>query len=161
MKILLTLYFLLLSPILGCAQRGNMNPNDAPQARLDNLASILVRHEVGRVEVLQIPPRVLTRTRITPELLEKQFHYKMSVRDVRGGTYETELVAAVKSMAVHSESTMPDLRWAIVFYDLNDLRLVAVYIDKSGAYGAVDNSPVAIKGDLFTWLSNNFSKCFR
>lgn len=122
-------------------------------AKLDN-------YQIGRVEILQIPPYVLTRTRITPDMLEKQFDYKLTIRDMRGGAYRDGLLEAMKSVVVQPESEMADIRWGIIFYGLEDRRLGAIYFDKWGGHGAVGNVPVSFKGKLFKWLDSNFSCCF-
>lgn len=101
MKRRIALYvLLLLMPTTGCAQGGEVNANRTVQPKVDALLTKLVNKEIGKVEILQIPARVFTRTRITPDMLEKQFHYKLTIRDVRGGVYEEKLTAAAKSVIV-------------------------------------------------------------
>ena len=64
------------------------------QSQIDALATKLANREIVRVEILlQIPARILTRTRVTPEMLENQFHYKLIIRDVRGEVYQEELTS--------------------------------------------------------------------
>ncbi|GAB4351230.1 MAG: hypothetical protein Kow0099_35230 [Candidatus Abyssubacteria bacterium] len=121
----------------------------------------MANRDIVRVEIVQIPPEVLTRTRITPEMLETQFHYKLTIRDMRGGAYREELAKTLKSTAVQPQSEMVDIRWGIVFYDANDMRVGAVYLSKWGKNGAVGETPVSFKGKLFKWLDRNFSECFR
>ena len=60
---------LLLAPMVGCAQRNNVKGNSPAQSQVDFLAKKLASGEIVRVEILQIPSRILTRTRITPEML--------------------------------------------------------------------------------------------
>lgn len=152
---------LLLAPIDGCAQGGKVKGTSPAQSQVDVLAAKLESGEIARIEIFEIPARILTRTRITPEALERQFHYMLTIRDIRGGAYQPKLIEATKSLAVQSRSEMPDIRWGIVFYGPNETRAGAVYFDKSGDSGAVDSAPVSFKGDLFKWLDRNFSSCFR
>ena len=153
--------FLLLAVLNACGQADVATVKSQAQAQVDTLTAKLLRHEVGKVEILQIPPDVLTYVAVTPETLEKQFHYKLVIRNITSGAYRDEFIKAMKSITVQEESEMPDLRWGIIFYDRNDNRLGAIYFDKWGKRGAVWNIPVFIKGDLFRWLNKNFGKCFR
>jgi hypothetical protein len=152
---------LFLVPISVYAEESQMKGNNHAQSQVDSLATKLAGGEIGRTEILQIPPRVLTRTRITPEMLEKQFHYKFTIRDVRGGLYQNKLVEVVKSVAVEPQPDTADLRWGVIFYGLDGERVNGIYFDKKGGNGAVGNAPCSIRGDLFKWLDENFSKCFR
>jgi len=145
----------------GCAEGNQVKADSQTGSEVDGLVAKLAKGEIGRVEVLQIPPEVLTRTRITPEMLERQFDYKFTIHDVRGGAYRKGLLEAMRSVEVGPRSEMPDLRWGIVFYDVHDMRVGALYFDKTGSRGAVDNAPVSFRGDFFKWLKDSFARCFR
>lgn len=138
-----------------------MNAGNAAQSRIDELISSLRSSGVERVEILQIPPRVLTRTRVTPEMLERSFHYKLIIHDIRGGAYSPDLLAAVESTSVQPAAEMGDLRWGVLFFDAREQRIASLYFDASGHRGAVDSQAVSFKGDLIKWLDANFSKAFK
>ena len=124
MKTQMVVYvLLLLLPIAGCAQGREVKVSGPTQSQVDALATELANRQIGRVEILQIPTRILTRTRITPGMLEKRFHYKLTIRDVRGGLHQQKLTEAAKSIAVQPETVMPDLRWGVIFYGLDDRRV--------------------------------------
>ena len=152
---------LLLAPMTGWAQGNKVNGKSQAQSQVDALAAKLANGEIGKVEILQIPSRILTRIRITPTMLEKQFHYKLTIRDVRTGAYQDKLVEAARSIAVQPGTEIPDLRWGVVFYSLDDSRVGALYFAKTGSSGAVGDAPVSFKGNFFKWLDRNFSTCFR
>jgi hypothetical protein len=116
---------------------------------------------IGEVEILRIPDRVLTRTRITPEMLQLQYHYKLTIRDVRSGLYQEGLTEAVKSVSVRPSADTSDLRWGVIFYDLNGSRVMALYLDSTGKKGAVADTPVLYEGGIYSWLNENFSRCLR
>lgn len=133
----------------------------SPQSKTDVLVAMLEHREIRRIEILQLSPNTLTRTRITPDMLETGFDYKFVIHDIRGGAYREGLLAAARSVTVSAQTQMPDLRWGMVFYgEMND-RLGAVFFDRSGARGAVDTTPVRFQGEPFDWLDENFSKCFQ
>jgi hypothetical protein len=132
------------------------------QAYVNVISKKLSNNEIVRIEIINIPSRILTRTRITPEMLEKRFYYKLTISDIRGNTREKELVEALKSATVRPLSEMPDIRWGIIFYDANDRRAGAIYFDTAWrGRGAVAGIPISFKGDLFKWLDDHFSSCFR
>lgn len=145
----------------GCAQVRDVKIQSLAQSQIDALATKLANREIVRVEILQIPARILTRTRVTPEMLENQFHYKLIIRDVRGEVYQEELTQVTKSVTVRPEGEMPDLRWAVIFYGLDDARVGALYFDKSGSRGGVGDTPVSFAGGFSRWLDGNFSDCLR
>lgn len=157
----LIIYILIVfSLYLLCAEGNETKGNGQAQLRVDILSTKLKNYEILRVEILQIPPGVLTRTRITPAMLEKQFDYKLTIRDIRGGAYRDKLVKAIESIEVKSQSAMEDIRWGAIFYDQNDMRVGAIYFNKTGNSGAVGDEPVSFKGDFFKWMDGNFSNCF-
>lgn len=138
-----------------------MKTDNSPQSEVDVLAAKVASGEIERIEIFQIPPRVLTRARITPEMLEKQYSYKLTIRDVRGNMEQKKLVEAIRSTTARLQGEMTDLRWGIVFYGVDGTRVGAIYFDKYGSGGAVDDTAASFKGDLFKWLDESFSSCFR
>lgn len=154
--------FLLFLPAIVSAQSGETKDLDGNlQSQIDLLNKKIINHEVTRVEIIQIPPYIMTRARITPNVLEKAFTYKFTISDIRGGTYRSGFVEAIQSVKVSSEKEMTDLRWGVVLYDMNEKRMGAIYFDKTGNKGAFGDAPVSFKGGFFSWLNNNFSSCFR
>jgi len=151
----------LMVPNIGCAQGRDVKSNSVAQSQVDGFATQLAGGTIVKVEILQIPARIMTRTRITPEMLERQFHYKLTIRDVRGNLYQHKLTEAAKSISVQPETDMPDLRWGVIFYDVNEVRVGALYFDQTGHKGAVGNTPVAFAGGFFKWLDDTFSGSFR
>ena len=79
-------------------------------------------------------------------MLEKQFHYKLTIRDIRGGAHQDKLIEAMKSLAVQAEGEMTDIRWGIVFYGLDESRVGALYFDKSGSKEQWATLPPLSKG---------------
>lgn len=151
---------LLLTPVAAYTQEKRVNGDAPAQLEVNTIVTKLDKDEIGRVEILNIPAQILTRTRITPQLLERQFSYKFTIRDLRGEAHQKRLMAATKSVVVQANPEMPDIRWGVIFYNVDDVRVGSIYFDKSGRKGAVNSTAVSFKGDLFQWLNENFSKCF-
>lgn len=132
------------------------------QSQVEQISKDLSENRIGRVEILQIPPRILTRARITPQMLEKQYHNKLIIRDINSNSYKEKLTTSLRTISASSRDEMPDLRWAVIFYSQNDTRVGAVYFDRSGRYGAVNGAGAAFENaDLFNWLTATFSNCFQ
>lgn len=138
-----------------------MTAADPIQPRINMLIAKLKSGDVQRIEIVQTPPRVLTRTKMTPEMLEQGFYHKLIIRDIRSETYEADLIAAVISVSASASAQMGDLRWGVSFFDHNERRIESLYFDASGRRGAVDSLPVTFRGDLFRWLNDNLSQAFR
>jgi hypothetical protein len=148
--------------IAGCVQSGAPaeRGNEQSQLEVNAIALKLSKDEIGRIEIFQIPNGVLTDIRISPEMLEKQFHYKFTIRDVRQTKYKDKLEEAVKSTTVQPGAEIPDIRWGAVFYGLEDDRVGAFYFDKTGARGAVGKTPVSFNGGFFKWMEGSFAAVF-
>lgn len=135
--------------------------NASIQSQIQQISKDLNEHRVGRIEILQIPPRILTRARITADMLEKQYHNKLIIRDINSNSYRDKLISSFKTVSVSPRDETPDLRWAVIFYSQEGDRLGAVYFDKAGQYGAVNSLGASFKGDFFNWLAGRFSNCFQ
>jgi hypothetical protein len=134
---------------------------DVPRASLAALSEKLARSEIDRVDIFAIPARVFSRTVITPEAIETTFHYRFTIRMLRGSGYEADVRRVVRSLSVRQSAETPDLRWGMVFHDLEEKRVAAIYLDGRGAIGVVDRAVVSIQGELFDWLEQEFSPLLR
>jgi len=142
---------------------------DAPQSArtaLDAVSVKLDRSEIAKVEILEIPANVSTRERITPTLLEAHYFYRLTIQDIRDQTYLRNFTAAFKSVKIKSAGQGGDLRWGIIFYAIDGSRVAALYFDRWGTGGWVDNVPVVFggnmifRGDMIPWLERRFGHCF-
>ena len=125
------------------------------------LSSALSGNQIERIEIIQMNPWVMTRSRITSQMLEKQYDYNLTIQKTSSfGSRET-MVKALSSVAVKPLENGADLRWGVVFYGQNDIRVGAIYFDRSGNRGSVNDMPVSFEGDFFSWLDKTFSGCFK
>jgi hypothetical protein len=143
------------------AQTKHAKGGTNPQTTIDTITTYLTQNQVGKIEIVQIPAAVLTRSRITPEMLERQFHNKLVIRDVVSSVHRTELSKVLKSLSAQSRTESADLRWGVIFYLRNESRIGALYFNANGSRGAVGTEPVSFKGDFFDWLDSTFSRCLR
>jgi hypothetical protein len=135
--------------------------DDAP-AHLESLAAKLRSIDaVRRVEILNIPSRILTRTAVTPDILERAYSYKFVIRDLRGSAYASNLTSAVAATTIQQTAEKTDVRWAVIFFDADNRRVASIYLDGSGRRGAVDAKAVLFGHGLAGWLNDNFSNVFK
>jgi hypothetical protein len=159
MKGAVEMSYMMLSFMLMAA--GPTDGGGAMASGLHQLSESLLNYHIEGVDIIQMSTSLLTRTRITPEMLEKQFSYKLIIRDVRRTVLQKELAHAIESTKVKADSEAPDLRWGIIFYGPGGTKLNGIYFDKSGHRGVIDGAPVMIESDsLFEWLNTRFGSSF-
>lgn len=140
----------------GLQSSGGENTNNA-QLRVHQLADSLESGSISRVEVLHIPTDILTRARISPQMLEKQFYCKVVFEAVRGPASFGKLSDLMKGASVRPETEAADLRWGILFYSGEGKRIGAIYLNGQGTRGYVDETSVSFAGGLKNWLDGTFS----
>jgi hypothetical protein len=131
---------------------------NAAQTRIDALVKQINALEIGRVEIVHVPSSFMTNIRLTPTALERSYDTKITIRDLRVSSYRRELTDAMNGLSVNLEKEVPEVRWGLVFHDVNGTRISALYFNRSGTAGAVDDVPVAFSGKLFQWLEAKLSK---
>lgn len=147
--------------LIGCTTNDHAKQSSVAQQHLDALCSALAGNGIGTVEILQIPARIETQTRVTPEMLEKQWRNKVIIRDVGATAYRGKLIEALRSVSVTPRKDFGDLRWAVVFYARDGKRAGVIYFNGSGNYGAIDDDAVSFQGSFFNWLDDTFSSCLQ
>jgi hypothetical protein len=153
----IVIFMLLIARPGGNGQAANGNA----QAQVETIAEALDQNKVGKIEILEIPSRVLTRSRITPSLLETQYYNKLTMARLNSNLYRDALIRSFDTLSVSPRGQMADLRWGVVFFSTDGTRLGAVYFDGAGRFGAINETPVAFGGQFFDWLSTTFSACFQ
>ena len=153
--------FALIVVLASGGQVNDAKTENAPQTDVQAISTALAKDQIGKVEILQIPPRILMRAQVSPEALERQYHNKLIIRDINANAYRAKVIEAFKTISVQPRNDTADLRWGVVFYSLEGTRVGAVYFERSGRYGAVNNLPVSFRGNFFHWLDDTFSSCLQ
>ena len=154
--------FLLLATLVVNSAQGTVSNGDTVQSQVAMLVNKLKSNEIERVEIIHMPLRILTRSRMTPQMLEKSFSYKLVIHDIRGSIYNSSLLAALTSASVKTNSEMGDVRWGITFFDQGERPIGSLYVDGTGHRGAVDTTSVSYgRPEISDWLNTNFSKAFK
>lgn len=151
----------LLAIIVACNRSNHTNTENPPQKDVQSISAALAQDQVEKVEILQIPPRILTRAQVSAEILETHYHNKLIIRDITASAFRSKMIDILKGVSVQSRREMADLRWGVIFYSRDGKRIGALYYERSGRYGAVNGVPVEFQGDFFRWLDGTFSNCMQ
>jgi hypothetical protein len=111
----------------------------------------IIPEAVERVEILYYPERILTRTALTPEMLERQYKYKVEIREFAASVQREQLVPALREASFSPAGRSYDLRTAILLYDKNDGRILSLYFDRSGKNGVVNRESVSTNDAVYRW----------
>lgn len=134
------------------AQKTTSGSEIEAQKELNEVIASLTEGSVSTIEVLHVPDRLETRAAITPQALEMLYQGKLTVRNARDLAGRNELVEALKSSTPILQSRIPDLRWGIIFYASDERRIGALYFDRGGKKGAIDNRAISFGKEFSGWL---------
>ena len=159
MNAIVITFFVMATLLSGVARDYPVDPN-AYRTELNVIVSALTNREVRRVEILYFPTNAFTRVRVTASWLEKNFHYKLTIRDAGTSIKMKDLSPVLEKLEPKLSKELPDLRWGIIFYSRDDVRLGSVFLDGSGAAGLIGNTAVDVQSTLHDWLLRTLSPCF-
>ena len=158
-KVALLGMVIFLVSLAGQAQNSNTRAKCSAQECVKAISLALSRGEVGRVEILRVPPNLETRSAISPGVLEQVYDTKLVIRNIAEMPLRSKLIEAFKGSSVQPRGYIADLRWGVIFYSREDVRIGAIYFDRSGRNGAVNAAGVSFQGGFFHWLESTFSAC--
>jgi hypothetical protein len=151
---------LLVGFLLSCGGSAQVKAHSPAQARAEVIASKFLAGEIDRIEIVHIPARILTRTAVTPHMIEKSSDYKLTILSPGFGAYKDTMNDGLNAISVKPQTEMKDIRWGAIFYS-HESRIGALFFDNGGRYGSVDDTAVSFNDKkFFEWL-NSFSSCLR
>jgi hypothetical protein len=106
---------------------------------------------VQSIDVIYFPVRATSDYRMAPERLEKEYLYRITIRELSLSVPGTALRTALKRTAVVSSSEPADMRWGMTL-NLADGSVRKVYLDGSGRLGQIDHFRAGFRGGLYQWL---------
>ena len=109
---------------------------------------------VQRVEILYLPERILTRAALTPEMLERQYQYKIEIRDLRDYAQHGELVALLRKTSLFRSGGTYDVRTAVLLYDSGGRRIGALFFARYGKQGVINSESGAIDSGVYRWAKS-------
>lgn len=114
-----------------------------------------------RVDIIYIPSGMESVMRIDQVGLENSYLYKISMRQIKATRYWSTLLKALNETKINKAYKLKDLRSAIFIYYQNK-KIVSIYFDESGNYGAVNSIPVEFMGrGVYDWVDGNFLKVIK
>ena len=142
-----------------CGVVGAPSDNTPAEEQLKALATEVQAGRVGTVEILQIPPSLLTRSAVTPQILDRSWHYRFTIRHLSDP--RISITSAVLKTAKCLPGVNSDVRWGVIFYSLADgKRILAIYFDRTGRTGAVDEVWVSFGENFLARLKAALSPSF-
>jgi hypothetical protein len=131
------------------------------ESSLQSLKSDLLSEKIMKVRVLFVPYNVVTRVRLTPELLTGSA--KVNELVDMDHTMRTSLLTALDKTKASQLDSPPDLRWGAIFYDAHGRELHSIYLNgrilfRTGRQGIIDGKLTKLNGALVEWFEERFGK---
>jgi hypothetical protein len=139
MKMMFCLLTMILVPVGLLArsshrESGNNEVNH-PNALIENDA-------VTRVLIFHVPDSTMTRVALTPQALLSMAGSGFEIT----GDVRERLRPVFAGVSFQKEKHTPDLRWCVLFYDVNNHEIGEVFVDKFGQYGYVNREAGSFAG---------------
>lgn len=111
----------------------------------------------SKLEVLCVPKEEETMVALYPELLEKTWSYKITFRDFQFSPIKKDLISALEDSSITQTNVTCDLRWACIFYNTNDVRVLSIYFDGDSKKGLIEGKSVISNGKFVRVLEQRCS----
>ncbi len=138
MRMMCCLFAIMLVPF-GLFAQGN--PGESTQVKTPN--ALIESGAVARVLIFHVPDSTMTRVALTPKAL----------LSIAGSGYEItadikeRLKPVFSGVSFQKKEHTPDLRWGVLFYDVNNREIGEVFVDKFGQYGYVNREAGSFEAD--------------
>ena len=123
-----------------------------PQVDLEKLTSLFKQGAVAKVKVLHVRDSMLTRVAVSKEALQANANSTLEFSDHVAEKFGLLL----SGVSVKKENHTPDLRWGVVFYNVQGQEIGSVFVDKFGHYGDVNDQTVSFEPGT---SASNLAKC--
>lgn len=141
--------------ITGC----NKDQNISPIALL--AISLIQSADASKLEVLCVPKEVETMVALYPDLLEKTWKYKITFRDFQYLPIKKDLISAIENSSIVQSNVEGDLRWACIFYNTNNIRILTLYLDGNGEKGLIGGKSITSNGKIVKCLEQRCSSLWK
>ena len=134
------------------------------RSSLRQLQEDLSGDHVKNVRVLFVPYKVLTRVRLTPELLQQSAEIDRTLSLDRAT--RDSLIRAIEMTEVSPLGMPPDLRWGAIFFGADGMERHSIYLDGkflsgTGRQGIIDRDLAKVNGALVSWFEDSFGHLMR
>ena len=147
---------LLILSLQGCSHRGSqVKPrNVSPLAQA--AVKLLRDPNTTQLEVLWVPKEIETRTRLTPQRLEHTAWWKVRIKDFQRDELRDQLIQALQESDLRKGTDAGDLRWACIFTDPKNKRVLTMYFAGRGPKGLIQGVAVTSNGRVVRVLEDRF-----
>lgn len=122
------------------------------EGKTGEVLSLLHSYDIQRLEIIYLPVEILTRSALTPEMLEKGWQYKIIISHFVGTPVEKTLGRAIEASTFDHADRKGDMRWGCIFYSSQDTRVLSIYFDGSGCVGVINGEAVLSNGKVVNVL---------
>jgi len=130
------------------------------QPKVISLAQDLTNGVVVRVEILNFPEHIYTRAAVKPEWLDRNYRYKLEIRESPGSKKIESLHQLLLIMHPDTPVIYYDMRWAFICYDAEGKKRHSIYYDTVKKGGILDGESIGFDGGYASWLGTNFNLVF-
>jgi hypothetical protein len=132
---------ILVLPLQGCGSRGAAGEVPAIQSAL----SLLRSDTITKLEILYVPVEICTIAALSPDDVERICKYRITIEGFQGSKFREDFISALQKSDMRQLEHQGDLRWACIFYDAENERVLTMYFDASGQAGLIAGTPVTVK----------------
>jgi len=128
-----------------------MGLHQSLQAAVSSKEEVMKIRSADELSILIYPERILTRSAITPELLEKNFKDQRIIKSSSAKAWGEFLDAWSSTTWVPSDKT-GDYRWALHLRSKSKV-LGSIYIDRKAKLAVIAGKKYALDGGVLKWIA--------
>jgi hypothetical protein len=140
MRVMFWLLAITLVPIGLFAQS---NPRGSNDNQVRTTKALIESGAVTRVLIFHVPDSTMTRVALTPQALLSMAGSGFEIT----ADIKERLKPVFSGMSFQKEKQIPDLRWGVLFYDVNNREIGSVFVDKFGQHGYVNREAGSFQAD--------------
>jgi len=109
--------------------------------------------QIKEFSVIYFPAENLTRGRLSSEMLEHVYRFKIVERDVGDGRLFGSFLGALEKTSVHFSEREADERWGFKAVAQDGHTVLTLYCNGDCSYGFINGVQVSLDGALSKWTS--------
>lgn len=159
MFISICITIVLILSISASAQAGVSIPSDSisiSQSKFISISEMFIKHKIKRMDISWVPDGVMTVTRITPDAMDKDGWYKLSIGASALTDYRSILPRMLQSTKVSATNWNGEVRYCAKWYDYNDKCVMSIYIARNLHNCIIDGINANISTELTVWIRDTF-----
>lgn len=123
-----------------------------PNGSISGVVEALANAEIAKLEIFYYPVDILTRSRVTPEGLEKNYRFKLIIRGEAAPDATKEFLVALKGSELNVATADADFRWGSLFYDGSGKLIASIYLNDRRTIALINGLKWNIDSNLGDWI---------